>query len=861
MVHHHLNNFSGHFTRKQQRMLRACAQEKARHRERKQLFKWDDSQHVHAHWAPKRNCTASPEAHPSSGANQEEFLRKLFLVTNSGADRLKHEAENHGDLDLDCQIVAVEGPITGEPLHSPRTTRSLISQLSRESAEAAKRRLSLYLDSEDASENEVFDSAAARRTTQGSLLAIDFSSLLGQRLKKHMKGDLVVPPITNIEQYCLNRMQDERGAKLRNRANDYPIMNRKRKGIVTGYCHIFKFNGVERREYVKTLRTGLNTRSRRLLRLTKKCTVGLTRLRKEEIRRWTMRRRTIVNQEITIDDDISITQVDVPEDLFNAVQKMPVISHHPGLYKQFHFDTKHKSARQDAHSNTHCGLGASAHQHPSLPSPPPHPSLLPHASCSYPTTCVRTSPSGPLPKFLVKQVHKNWTENGQESQKLVYVPLEEMNPLQHASIPGASVSARGPTVGSAQRPSKPSSSGIQKSLPRHLRPCPKSRRAQFLSERDDSSNEEITVETGSSSSDEDSKTSRSKRKEQQKPESQRDAVYPLSISRALGNYPVSPWMVADSPVPQMLHITNSSASAAGVSVSSESVPFPNDVVSVSLLPLPSQNSLGEPGQQGPLYASQQVVPASSTPIVSDDHLELRKQLSMFNLTPKVAPLTSFPKPAREKAEHKNKNISGAKVDADSSPQLSIGAVYSATDLSNEQLAASLGLECTQAPALWQLPELHAQPNFLQSKLKSRLDARPQDLQPGTGHPVQQSATQQRPLQPDTSQHDAVQRKYCPPQHLALPVTQLSKHLLRQQPHAKNSGGHHPSILRGPGKLQSPSATTPRGSSLPSKPPPLAPKSPPQGVKASSAQVRSSIDWTVVRASDDDVVEVICIDDD
>ena len=856
--HNHLNNFSGHFTRKQQRMFRAFARDKARHQERRQQLKWewDDSRPLHAHWAPERSSRVSPEAHPSSCVVHEEFLKKLDLVTNSGADRLKHEAENHGEVDLDCQIVAVEGPITGEPLHSPRTTRSLISQLSRESAEAAKRRLSLCLDSEDASESEIFDSSAARRTTQGSLLAIDFSSPLGQRLKKHMKGDLVVPPITNIEQYCINRMQDERGAKLRHRANDYPIMNRKRKGIVTGYCHIFKFNNVERREYVKTLRTGLNTRSRRLLRLTKKCTVGLTRLRAEEIRRWTMRRRTIVNQEITIDDDISITQVDVPEDMFNTVQKMPVISHHSELYMQSLFEKKHKNAGQGGYSNTHCGAGASAHQHPSLPNPPPHPNHHAHASYPYPTSCVRSSSLGPIPKFLVKQVNKNWTENGQESQKLVYVPLEESGPLQHTNIPGTSLSARGPTGSSAQRPSKPSSSGIQKSLPRHLRPCPKSRRKQLLPEREDSSSEEVTVETASSSSDEDSKTCRSKQSDQQKSESQPDAVYPLSISRAAGHCPASPWMVADRPVPQMLHTTNSSSSATSVPVSSEPVPFPTDVVPVSLLPLPSQNSFGESAQQGPVGASEQVMPASSAAAVSDDCLGLRKQLSMFNLTPRA---TSF-RPVSEKAEHKNRNVCGAKVNDDSLSQLSIGAVYSATDLSNKQLAASLGLECTQAPARKQVAALHQQPNFLQPDLRSRLDACPQDLQPCAGHPVQRSSKQQRLSQPDASQHDVVRQKYYPPQHLALPLTQLSKHLLHQQPPAKNSSGHHPSILRGPGRLQSPSSTTPRGP-VPSKPPPLAPKSPPQGAKPSSAQVRSSNDWTVVRASDDDVVEVICIDDD
>lgn len=786
-------------------------------------------------------------------------MKKLGLVTNSGAVRLKHEAESHSDVDLDCQIVAVEGPITGEPLHSPRTTRSLMSQLSRESAEAAKRRLSLYLDSEDASENEFFDSAAARRTTQGSLLAIDFSSPLGQRLKKHMKGDLVVPPIANLEQYCLDRMQDDRGAKLRHRAGDYPVMTKKRKGIVSGYSHVFKFNHVERREFVKTLQTGLNTRSRRLQELTKKCAVVLTRLRMEEIRRWTIRRRTIVNQEITIDDDLSITQVDVPEDMFNTVQKMPVIAHNPELYRQTHFEMKYKPPRQGDYSNTMCGMGASVHQHPGLPNHP-NPNLVPHTSYPYPISCVRTSPTGP-PQFLVKQVNKNWMENGQESQKLVYVPLEEMGPS--TSIPGPNRSVRGLTAGSAQRPSNSSSSGIQKSLPRHLRPCPKSRRKQLVPEREDSSSEEIIVETCSSSSGEDQPTFRSKPEEQQKPQSRKDAVYPLSISRAVGNFPAAPWMVTENPVPQMLHIANSPSSATSVPVSSELVPFPADVVPVSLLPLYSQSSFGKSVQQNPVDDPEQVMPTSSASVVRDNHSELRKQLSMFNLTPTVAAVTLLPKPLCEISEDKNRIISGAKLNADSFPQLSIGAVYSAADLSNEQLAASLGLECTQTPAQRQAAALR-QPNFLQPDHRNRFDAGPQDLQPCTGHRAQQPSTQQHPRQSDTSQHDRMPLKCHPPQHLALPMTQQGKTLLHQQPLAKNSCGHQPSILRGPGRLQSPPAPAPRSpvaTAKPPPPPPLASRSPPQGAKPSSAQVRSSIDWTVVRASDDDVVEVICIDDD
>ncbi|KAK7102972.1 hypothetical protein V1264_021118 [Littorina saxatilis] len=772
-----VNKFSGHCTRRQQLMLEEFARRKAQLREqrcRKNLRKWDNSRPVHAHWAPKRKRVASPDPPPSQRMSEEEFLKGLGLVTNSKAVKIKHEAESHGEVDLDCQIIAVEGPIAGEPLHSPRTTRSLMSQLSRESAEAARKRLSFCLDNEDASESEVFD----RRAAQGSLLSIDFASPLGQRLKNHMKGDLVVPPLTGIELYCSEPVQDAMAAKLRYRVPDYPIMHRKRKGIVTGYCHTFKFNNVERREFIKTLRTGLNARSRRLLLLTKKCMLKLTRLRVEEIRHWTMRRRTIVNQEIAIDDDISIVQVDVPEHMFNAVQKMPV----PSDYRlQFRQNSNYKPARYGGQSGSAYQLSG----HPDMPYP-------------YPTSCF-TAHQAPMPQFLVKQVSKNWTENGKESQKLVFVPIEETPPM----VPGSSHLSRGLSHSSGQRHSKPSSSGIQRSLPRHLRPCPKSKRKQQLPEQD--SFDDFTIETASSSSDE----------EHEKRLAQKEMVYPLSMSRADSGGVPTPWMMPEKPVPQMLHRAADFSSSA---VTSEPVHFPGRTAPKSLLMQQLESRPGaQLGQSDTYVASHSQHGSASAAADRERSAAMRKQLSMFNLTPAGRNAGAV---KTEDGAH------GAKTG------ISIGAVYSASDLSNEQLAASLGLECTSASSSTsRLQRLPQQPNFLHSDSHSEptgVNPAPQPSQPP----------------PQTQSHISHNSVRHSSQHSASPKPVFSRSLL------SHSGHHQPSILRNPGNLQSSAATkeeaSPSAASVCKRPP---------------AQARSFKDWTVVRASDDDVVEVICIDDD
>lgn len=793
-----VRSFSGHCTRNQRRLYQAFAQSKAR-RVVRTLPKWDDSRPVNAFWVVKRPCNAPEEKHPSCVVSQEDFMSHGGLISRASAVEIKKksESEEHEDVSVDCQIETVAGPLCDEPLQSPRTTRSLMSQLSRENAEAVRKRLSFCLDSEDqeGSESETLDSAAARRSVQVSLLAIDFSSPLGQRLKKHMKGDLVVPPITDIEQHCMTiPVLDEMAAKLRHRANEYPIMHRKRKGIVTGYCHSFKFNRAERQEFLKTLKTGLNARSRKLLRQTKKSSVRLTRLRAEVIRYWTVKKRTIVNEEITIDDDLSIVQVDVPEHLFNAVRKMSMPSP-----QQMHCRGQPVEGRylpsQEAYPRAyHSMAGAGPHQLAS------HSQHNPHLSYPYSSSSLGASFSGPgpVPQFLVKQVSKNWTENGQESQKLVFVPLDEAGPSQHPNV-----TVRNMAGGSAQRSFPQCSSGIKKSLPRHLRPCPKSQRKR-QQDRDDSS-EEFVIETASSSSEEEHEGAvRCKPKE-----AQERGVYPLSLSRAREMVPTSSWGVSDRPVPQMLHIANSAS--AGVPVSGL-IPFSSGMVPVSWehhMEALSGGSLKPNALGRGLSAAE-----------SDHHSELRKHLTMYPTG--SGALSSFSKPVSEEMEDSRV---GVNISRDGIPHHSVATVCRTTEYHKPQAAASSSKRVSPVQ----------QPNFLQ------LPPEPPKLHDPSRQPPQLHYARHQ-----GTAHATMPRLICGTSQ--LPITSSSQSL-KQQNTAKSSIIHHPNILRSPGKTQSSAAAA------------TATSGKPVVSKISSKKDGSSSGWKVIRASDDDVVEVICIDDD
>ncbi|ESO99732.1 hypothetical protein LOTGIDRAFT_238732 [Lottia gigantea] len=246
-------------------------------------------------------------------SGKEPFLNYLGLVPNAKAISIQNETEHKDVADVDCEIIGVEGldECDNVPMTSPRTPHSLMSQLSRDVEGSARKRLFSLSESVDRlSDSELHDSGIYLRKTsiQGSLLGIDFSSYLGQRIRRHVKAD-VSNIIKNPETYCTTTwIKNDMIEKLRHRQSDYPVTFRfKKKGSIRHRrCHEYKFNASERREFMRIAKTGLNKEGRRLKRLMKRVSVVLYRVKPSVIEEW----RKPKPKPIWIDDDISIVEIE-----------------------------------------------------------------------------------------------------------------------------------------------------------------------------------------------------------------------------------------------------------------------------------------------------------------------------------------------------------------------------------------------------------------------------------------------------------------------------------------------------------------------------------------------------------------------
>jgi hypothetical protein len=206
------------------------------------------------------------------------FIGLLDLVKKPDTDKAI-EASPKKEVDSDCEIIEVSFP---ETPRTPRTPKSLMSQLSRDTdAQSRRRHLSfsgMFSDSESGDEVE-------NKISKSSLLfGIDITSLLGHRVKKHLKIDSTIPVVKDYEEFCLGPTKNQFMEKLR-AERTYPIVYKKRKKFLK-YTHTFKFNSSQRREFMITKKTGLTKRSRNLLCLLKDCSVKLKRLKPEVIHEW-----------------------------------------------------------------------------------------------------------------------------------------------------------------------------------------------------------------------------------------------------------------------------------------------------------------------------------------------------------------------------------------------------------------------------------------------------------------------------------------------------------------------------------------------------------------------------------------------
>ena len=245
-----------------------------------------------------RRRTFTPE--PYIPPLKEHFLKALSL-----SDKPKEPprvATPVSDIDSDCEIIDVTYDET--LVKTPRTPKSLMSQLSRDMENSArKRHLSfsqvLDLPEENSSDNSESESESGSQKKPiipfGTLLCgIDLTSPLGQRVKKHLKieANYSIVSEDKIEAYCSGPMKNDFVEKLRHRGeSSYPIVfNKKNRKHMAKHKHQYKFNSGQRKEFMLRLRTGLSKRSRKLLSEVVKCKVILKRLKPGVIRRWVKRK-------------------------------------------------------------------------------------------------------------------------------------------------------------------------------------------------------------------------------------------------------------------------------------------------------------------------------------------------------------------------------------------------------------------------------------------------------------------------------------------------------------------------------------------------------------------------------------------
>lgn len=220
---------------------------------------------------------------------KDGFIKMFNLVPKQKADKIL--ARHRNSLDVECEELDYSVPDTPISPTTPRTPKSLISQLSREEGPASRKRLSYSEPGDNEDRESVIsgcsEDAEEKATQKGkSLLAIDISSLLGQRIQKHVKADSFIQVIGDSESFCKTPVKNSFYEKLRNRTITFPLSYKPRRKHDGKFVHKYGFNSKQKKEIKKRLKSGLSKESRELLRSLPKCSVDVARLTNWELRRY-----------------------------------------------------------------------------------------------------------------------------------------------------------------------------------------------------------------------------------------------------------------------------------------------------------------------------------------------------------------------------------------------------------------------------------------------------------------------------------------------------------------------------------------------------------------------------------------------
>ncbi|GFO43847.1 nuclear respiratory factor 1 [Plakobranchus ocellatus] len=234
-----------------------------------------------------------------------KYLSTLGLLPLQKARRVSERRRSTYCENIDLDEDAVPSPA------KPRTPKLLISHLSRDesssSSENPRSCMRSLFSSQSSKEENLPQAEAVEDGNRGkgdeksdpkvedklrnvkSLFNIPISSLLGQCVIKHFKGDAGLHILSDIESHCLTELQKskEQNCRLRVRHPYYPITFRGYlRNKETPYVHRYNFSSKDRKEFLRRVRTRLDRNSRSMLRKMKECNVVLRHLTKSDMKRW-----------------------------------------------------------------------------------------------------------------------------------------------------------------------------------------------------------------------------------------------------------------------------------------------------------------------------------------------------------------------------------------------------------------------------------------------------------------------------------------------------------------------------------------------------------------------------------------------
>ncbi|RUS79936.1 hypothetical protein EGW08_012280 [Elysia chlorotica] len=246
----------------------------------------------------------SPFFSPSK-FSKNKYLAGLGLMPIQKARRVSERRRS-----TKCENIDLDEDTLPSPT-KPRTPKLLISHLSRDESGAAAdnnrscmRSLfssqSSRVDGDGESDShregcerrdgksDDYEKVSDRLRNVKSLFNIAVSSPLGQCVIKHYKGDPSLHILSDTESHCLTEIikNKQEGCRLRTRHMVYPVTFRGDSRRKTSYCHKYNMTKAHKKEFMRNTATGLDSKSRALLKKLKKCKVDLTKLTKADLKIW-----------------------------------------------------------------------------------------------------------------------------------------------------------------------------------------------------------------------------------------------------------------------------------------------------------------------------------------------------------------------------------------------------------------------------------------------------------------------------------------------------------------------------------------------------------------------------------------------